>query len=583
MKQRISDVAPSNWTKAVVRCVVVLLLAALSGLRTFAQDPRLDDGPWPKFRGNTQNTGYSTTPGPTQSPPQVTLGWPVLLGGAIYASPSIGHDGRIWITATDGFLYCFEPTGAQSWRRYIGAGTRSSVALTRNLTAYVGSNDGSLYAVDSNGNVLWATFMFDNVDASPAIGGDGSVFVGSVGRFFKLNPATGAILSQVGPIGAWFDSSPALDSVGGTVYVGQHNSRLYAFDTSSLAQHWAFVTGGILAGAVAVGPDGSIYANSTDGYLYCLNPDGSLKWRFFIGAGATSPAVDPSGTVYSSSDAGIVFAVDSNGTEIWRFPTAGNLQPVFSSPLVAGGHVYFGCQDGLVRCLDASNGQLVWQFDTGASIFSSVGLAADGTLFAANSAGAVFALRDDSIRGTTLYLHGIGANANPAVLTLDESAPSSSTAKYKDSGPVNFNNGNPFSVIGTWNLTPASIATGRLTRVGSLRVWLGLKNSDDIGTRFDLYGEILKNGSPVASGLLRCIEGITRNPSFAKEVALSLELPNEVTFDGASDVLSLRLSTRIGTNEGGGFCSGHRNAVGLRVYFDSSSRPANVPATFEFP
>ncbi len=44
--------------------------------------------------------------------------------------------------------------------------------------------------------------------------------------------------------------------------------------------------------------------------------------------------------------------------------------------------------------------------------------------------------------------------------------------------------------------------------------------------------------------------------------------------DGASDSLSLKVLTRIGTDGAGNFCGGHGNAVGLRLYFDSTDRLA---------
>lgn len=46
-------------------------------------------------------------------------------------------------------------------------------------------------------------------------------------------------------------------------------------------------------------------------------------------------------------------------------------------------------------------------------------------------------------------------------------------------------------------------------------VWLGLKNSDDQGTYFDLRVDLLKNGVTIATGETRDMRGITRNPSLA--------------------------------------------------------------------
>ena len=79
------------------------------------------------------------------------------------------------------------------------------------------------------------------------------------------------------------------------------------------------------------------------------------------------------------------------------------------------------------------------------------------------------------------YLHGTGPNANPPVLFLDTTAPAATTAKYRDSVGINFSGGSPWKEVGTWTIP----ATGALTALNDLHVWLGLKNSDDIETRFD--------------------------------------------------------------------------------------------------
>jgi hypothetical protein len=111
--------------------------------------------------------------------------------------------------------------------------------------------------------------------------------------------------------------------------------------------------------------------------------------------------------------------------------------------------------------------------------------------------------------------------------------------------------------------------------------WIGLKNSDDQGTQFDLRTEIYRNNVLVTVGETRCITGVTRNPSLAKEVAVpvgSVSNPNL----GPGDVLSLRVFTRIGTNPDGTKCAGpggsHSNAVGLRLYYDSTTRPSRFGA-----
>ncbi len=176
------------------------------------------------------------------------------------------------------------------------------------------------------------------------------------------------------------------------------------------------------------------------------------------------------------------------------------------------------------------------------------------------------------------YLRGIGPNNNPPVLLLDTAAPTATTAKYKDSTSVNFNGGNSWKEIGTWLAAPI-LTDGELTTLNDLHVWLGLKNSDDQGTRFDVRAEVYKNGMLIASGETLCIQGITRNANNALASSVAFAPFNAQDFNGLTDVLSLKVLTRIGTNGSGGFCGGHSNAVGLRFYFDATDRPAKFDAT----
>lgn len=123
---------------------------------------------------------------------------------------------------------------------------------------------------------------------------------------------------------------------------------------------------------------------------------------------------------------------------------------------------------------------------------------------------------------------------------------------------------------------PSSVT---LTALSDSHVWIGLKNSDDQGTRFDILTEVYHNNVLVASGLTRCISGVTRNPSNAKEVVVSFDPFSPVVVD-AGDVISLKVWTRIGTNPDDSKCSGHNNAVGLRLYYDAFNRPSRFGAQF---
>ncbi len=105
--------------------------------------------------------------------------------------------------------------------------------------------------------------------------------------------------------------------------------------------------------------------------------------------------------------------------------------------------------------------------------------------------------------------------------------------------------------------------------------WIGLKNSDDQGTQFDLKTQLYINGRLAAEGQALCITGVTRNPSYAKQASVLFGPVLNGAYN-SGDVLSLKVSTRIGTTPDGQKCPGpggsHNNAVGLRLYYDGATR-----------
>src|SRR6185295_5891041 len=101
-----------------------------------------------------------------------------------------------------------------------------------------------------------------------------------------------------------------------------------------------------------------------------------------------------------------------------------------------------------------------------------------------------------------------------------------------------------------------------LTSLGPAQVWLGLKNSDDIGTKFDLLAEVFKNGAFVGSGQLNDVPGGANGFSKAVERTINLAQAGPTGFR-TGDTLSIRLSVRIAAS------SGHVSGT-ARLWYDDS-------------
>lgn len=118
------------------------------------------------------------------------------------------------------------------------------------------------------------------------------------------------------PNGA-FESTPVI--VGGVVYIGDLDGKLYALDLASGKEKWSVkVDSGFIASPAV--RDGRIFLGDIDGVCRCFNAaDGKLLWEF-----AAEAEVDSS-------------------ANFWK------------------DNVLFGSQDRFLYCLSAADGKLVWK------------------------------------------------------------------------------------------------------------------------------------------------------------------------------------------------------------------------------
>lgn len=106
-----------------------------------------------------------------------------------------------------------------------------------------------------------------------------------------------------------------------------------------------------------------------------LNPWPPVIWKQRVGEGHSSPVI-ANGRVYllakvPDREAEVLLAFDAEtGWELWKSSYArAPFKSVFgdgprSTPAVVNGRVYSMGATGIVRCVDASTGKLIWQIDT---------------------------------------------------------------------------------------------------------------------------------------------------------------------------------------------------------------------------
>ena len=112
----------------------------------------------------------------------------------------------------------------------------------------------------------------------------------------------------------------------------------------------------------------------------------------------------------------------------------------------------------------------------------------------------------------------------------------------------------------------------QLTALGPAQAWVGLKNSDDVGTRFDLRAEVLRNGVVIGSGQLDGVSSGSSgfNNAVLRTINLALSAPVDVC---PGDTLSMKLSVRIAAT-----VAGHRSGT-ARLWFNDSAANSQFSTT----
>jgi outer membrane protein assembly factor BamB len=317
--------------------------------------------PWAKFHYDLQNTGSVVNPNVSGNPG--TCRWVFPPGGwdscttalstppkgGFAASPVISNDGsRIYIGSADGTLYALNAADGTPITDFSSSVPQPTPITSTALVAarpiegevvFVGDYDGDLQGVTNTGAAqptYWPSGIGGIVSSSPNIGGDGTVYVTSLGgAFVGVCPnGVGRFSLSTGPS----QSSPAQ------------------------------------------GPDGTLYFGTDYGMLDAVQPNGTVNWAFSAaGPIRAAPVFDTAtNSIYVADRMGRVFKVIAGGSLAGR-PDAsfafGQVGPISSSPALAEDHIYLGSDDGNLYAIDKCTGALAWQFATGSAIVSSPAVA----------------------------------------------------------------------------------------------------------------------------------------------------------------------------------------------------------------
>lgn len=155
-----------------------------------------------------------------------------------------------------------------------------------------------------------------------------------------------------------------------------------------------------ITNAPTVGPDGTIYASSSDSFFYALNPNGTLKWRVETDGymDSNGAALSEDGTLYFGTNGGVAYALDANNGNV-RWTLNQGTSSYFAGPaLGADGTVYFKQDEGVLRAVNSS-GQQQWTYSVaGEPSYAGPAVRLDGSIILPANDGALHAVSTSGAR-----------------------------------------------------------------------------------------------------------------------------------------------------------------------------------------
>lgn len=255
-------------------------------------------------------------------------------------------------------------------------------------TVYVGSY-GRFYALEGKtGKMIWDYELSGQMEASPVISQENIVYFGSVGRVYALDGKTGATKWAVytaGNLSTPLTMLPGNPSLGEppTVFVGS-GQKLYALDGWTGEEKWLFSTRSSFRTAPSIGFDSTLYVGGEfSNLLFALDAKtGQKKWEAPLPEAGSSPAISADHTVYiggTYSDRHYYAFDGETGIQKWKFRTGG---PTISSPAIGkDGTVYFGSGDKKFYAVDGETGEKKWELLTISGFYSACpAISDDGTV-----------------------------------------------------------------------------------------------------------------------------------------------------------------------------------------------------------
>jgi outer membrane protein assembly factor BamB len=402
--------ANGTYTVAAIGATTQTLAQAQFTVGSVPQGPAPAASDWANFGFDLQNTRVNPTE-TTISPSNVsTLAakWttPNPVPSKTVGSPTIAN-GIVYLATVEGVVTAYnQATGNILWVFYANGPVYGSPTIVNGIAYFASVNypaediiGNYAYALNATtGALIWDNFLPYGGDWVAPLVANGRVFVPEaykegISGGFSTFDALTGKLLWSVKTPYGIWASPTLDPSGNNLFIGTGNP------------------------CTSTGTPG----DGCSGYEEDLNPaTGATIWSYHfpdISGDDDVPAAAAynSGKLYVGLKNGIFYAIDAtNGNVLWQYNTgkSGDFG-IYSSATFSTNKVIFGGGDHLVHALNISDGSLAWTFTTGSLVTASPSVA-NGVVYIGSVDKNFYALNPDT--GTQLCKINLGASVWPSAI-----------------------------------------------------------------------------------------------------------------------------------------------------------------------
>lgn len=353
---------------------------------------------WPEARGGPANLGVAPGPGPAWT----GVAWRYASGDPILGQPAV-VGGRVYVLTAGNRVACVDAAdGREIYSKRVVAIDADVVAAKRDERfayaaplvvgdrLYAAHENGTLYGIDlATGDVRFATPLGGKLWAAPKSDGRTVVVPSFDGIVHGLDARTGDVRWRVRAAAPYeIGSTPTL--IGSEAWIPCYGRRMLVVNLDSGA--YEAVPTEFSTSSTAAFAFGRLFLRTQDGKFSAFDVvRRELAWSTkepgdWNRSGSACDGV----RTYFAAPGGVRAFDPVDGRKLWEFPL--KTSPIHSSPVVVGGRVVFGAEDGKLRVLDAADGALLREFDLGEPLTASPAVAGTRAFVGGASVGSLFAV-----------------------------------------------------------------------------------------------------------------------------------------------------------------------------------------------